>query len=82
MADITATINPQTSAGPQKVSVTLPAAAAAQNSSLSLKLLGDVDTTTLDDGALLQYRASDQKFVTRTEIISTTGSLVFNCGQF
>ena len=44
MADITATINPQTSAGPQKVSVTLPAAAAAQNSSLSLKLLGDVDT--------------------------------------
>ena len=30
MADITATINPQTSAGPQKVSVTLPAAAAAK----------------------------------------------------
>ena len=54
----------------------------SQNSSLSLKLLGDVDTTTLDDGALLQYRASDQKFVTRTEIITTTGSLVFNCGQF
>ena len=92
MADITATvgksnsttanINVNTSSGPQTVSVALPSAQAAQNSSLSLKLLGDVDTTTLDDGALLQYRASDQKFVTRTEIITTTGSLVFNCGQF
>ena len=82
MADITATINPQTSAGPQKVSVTLPAAAAAQNSSLSLKLLGDVDTTSLNDGAILQYRSSDGKFVTRTEIVTTTGTLTLNAGAF
>ena len=82
MADITATINPQTSAGPQKVSVTLPAAAAAQNSSLSLKLLGDVDVSSLDDGALLQYRASDGKFVSRNEIVTTTGTLTFNGGSF
>ena len=82
MADITATINPQTSAGPQKVSVTLPAAAAAQNSSLSLKLLGDVDVTSLNDGALLQYRASDGKFVSRNEIVTTTGTLTFNGGTF
>ena len=81
MADITATINP-TLQGPQKVSVTLQAGKALQNQALSLKLLGDVDTTTLNDGSLLQYRASDQKFVTRTEIITTTGTLVFNCGQF
>ena len=81
MADITATINPTLQA-PQKVSVTLPAGKALQNQALSLKLLGDVDTTTLNDGSLLQYRASDQKFVTRTEIITTTGTLVFNCGQF
>jgi hypothetical protein len=81
MADITATINPS-SQGPQKVSVTLPAGKALQNQALSLKLLGDVDTTTLNDGSLLQYRASDGKFVTRTEIITTTGTLVFNCGQF
>ena len=82
MADITATINPQTSAGPQKVSVTLPAAAAAQNSSLQLKLLGDVDTTSLEDGAILQYRSSDAKFVARTEIVTTTGTLTLNAGAF
>ena len=82
MPDITAKINVNTSAGPEKVSVTLPSAQAASNSTLQLKLLGDVDTTNLDDGALIQYRASDQKFVTRTEIITTTGTLVFNCGQF
>ena len=82
MPDIKAKINVNTSAGPEKVSVTLPSAQAASNSSIQLKLLGDVDTTTLDDGALLQYRASDGKFVTRTEIITSTGTLLFNCGSF
>tara|TARA_B100001109_G_C18544301_1_gene326604 strand:+ start:190 stop:438 length:249 start_codon:yes stop_codon:yes gene_type:complete len=82
MPDITAKINVNTSAGPEKVSVTLPSAQAASNSSLQLKLLGDVDTSTLDDGALLQYRSSDGKFVTRTEIITSTGTLLFNCGSF
>ena len=82
MPDITAKINVDTSAGPEKVSVTLPSAQAASNSTLQLKLLGDVDTTTLDDGALLQYRSSDGKFVTRTEIITSTGTLLFNCGSF
>ena len=42
------------------------------NATLQLKLLSDVDTTELNDGALLQYRASDGKFVTRTEIVTTT----------
>ena len=82
MPDITAKINVNTAAGPEKVSVTLPSAQAASNSTLQLKLLGDVDTTTLDDGALLQYRSSDGKFVTRTEIITSTGTLLFNCGSF
>jgi hypothetical protein len=82
MPDITAKINVNTSQGPQQVSVSLPSAQAAQNSSLQLKLLGDVDTTTLNDGALLQYRSSDGKFVTRTEIVTTTGTLTFNCGAF
>jgi len=82
MPDITAKINVNTSAGPEKVSVTLPSAQAASNSALQLKLLGDVDTTNLDDGALLQYRSSDGKFVTRTEIITSTGTLLFNCGSF
>jgi hypothetical protein len=80
--DITAKINVNTSQGPQNVSVTLPSAQAAANSSLQLKLLGDVDTTNLEDGALLQYRSSDAKFVARTEIVTTTGTLVFNCGSF
>jgi len=82
MPDITAKINVNTSAGPDKVSVTLPSAKAAANSSLQLKSLGDVDASTLNDGALLQYRASDGKFVTRTEIVTTTGTLLFNCGSF
>jgi len=82
MPDITAKINVNTSQGPQQVSVSLPSAQAAQNSSLQLKLLGDVDTSSLDDGALLQYRSSDQKFVARTEIVTTTGTLTFNCGAF
>lgn len=82
MPDITAKINVNTSQGPQNVSVTLPSAQAAANSSLQLKLLGDVDITNLDDGALLQYRSSDAKFVARTEIVTTTGTLVFNCGSF
>ena len=78
----TAKINSSTSTGPQSVSVTLPSGQQLQNSSLSLKLLGDVDTTSLNDGALLQYRASDGKFVTRNEISTTTGSLTFNGGSF
>ena len=41
----TANINVNTSSGPQTVSVALPSGQAAQNSSLQLKLLGDVDTT-------------------------------------
>ncbi len=54
MANITARISSPTSAGPQKVSVTIPSGATLQNSSLQLKLLGDVDKTTegLIDGSL------------------------------
>ena len=92
MADITATvgksntttanINVNTTGSPQNVSVALPSAQAAQNSSLQLKLLGDVDTTSLADGAILQYRSSDAKFVARTEIVTTTGTLTLNAGSF
>ena len=92
MADITATVGQSnsttanigvnTASGPQTVSVSLPSAQAAQNSSLQLKLLGDVDTTTLNDGAILQYRSSDAKFVARNEIVTTTGTLTLNAGAF
>jgi|TARA_B100000902_G_C27158978_1_gene837702 hypothetical protein len=84
MANITAKINSPTSQGPQQVSVTIPSGSAVANSSLQLKLLGDVDTTTngLNDGALLQYQSSTQKFVTRNEIETTTGTLTFNGGNY
>jgi hypothetical protein len=78
----TASIGVNTASGPQTVSVSLPSAQAAQNSSLQLKLLGDVDTTTLNDGAILQYRSSDSKFVTTNEIVTTTGTLTINAGAF
>ena len=44
----------------------------------------DVDTTTfgLNDGSLLQYRASTQKFVARTELDTTSGTIVLNGGNF
>ena len=78
----TASIGVNTASGPQTVSVSLPSAQAAQNSSLQLKLLGDVDTTTLNDGAILQYRSSDAKFVTTNEIVTTSGTLTINAGAF
>jgi|TARA_X000000950_G_scaffold69935_1_gene86654 hypothetical protein len=42
----------------------------------------DVDISGLADGALLQFRASDQKFVARNQLDTSTGSLIFNGGNF
>ena len=42
----------------------------------------DVDVSGIADGALLQYRASDQKFVARNQLDTSTGSLIFNGGNF
>ena len=42
----------------------------------------DVDVSGLADGALLQYRASDQKFVARNTLDTTSGTLVFSGGSF
>ena len=42
----------------------------------------DVDVSSLADGALLQFRASDQKFVARNQLDTSTGTLVFNGGSF
>tara|TARA_B100001059_G_scaffold190683_1_gene193691 strand:+ start:534 stop:815 length:282 start_codon:yes stop_codon:yes gene_type:complete len=42
----------------------------------------DVDITGLADGALLQYRASDQKFVARNTLDTSSGTLVFSGGNF
>lgn len=74
---ITATIN-STTAGAQKVSVTLPSAQVAN----TLSNLADVDVSSLQDGSLIQWDNTAQKFVTRTEISTTTGTLTFNGGVF
>jgi hypothetical protein len=79
---VTAKITPKTGGLPQQVSVQLPSGSTLQNSALSLKLLNDVVTTGIEDGALLQYRASDEKFVARTELETTTGTIIFNAGNF
>ena len=75
---VRANINSNNGSGPQQVSVQLPSAAAAQ----SFRNLSDVDTTTLSDGALIQYDASTQKFTTKTEISTESGTITFNGGAF
>ena len=75
---VTAKINSNTSSGAQKVSVTVPSASAA----LTFKRLTDVNVTNLSDGALIQYDAATDKFVTRNELETTTGTITFNGGAF
>ena len=79
---VTAKITPKTGGLPQQVSVQLPSGSTLQNSALKLALLQDVVTTGIEDGALLQYRASDEKFVARNELETTTGNIIFNGGNF
>ena len=55
---------------------------AAGSSVNNISQAQDVDVSGLADGALLQFRASDQKFVARNQLDTTTGSLVFNGGNF
>ena len=78
MAVVKARINSNTSSGPQQVSVTIPSASAAR----TFKALNDVNVTTLEDGALIQYDATSDKFVTKTTIETTTGTLRLSGGNF
>ena len=55
---------------------------AAGSSENRILVAADVDASSVADGALLQFRASDQKFVARNQLDTTTGSLVFNGGNF
>jgi len=79
---VRANINSTTSAGPQQVSVQVPSTNLAVTSASSLRNLSDVNASTLEDGALLQYDASSEKFVTKTTIDTNTGTLIFNGGNF
>ena len=75
---VSAKINSTTSAGPQKVSVQTPSISTTN----SFRSLTDVNATSLTDGALIQYDASTDKFTTRNELQTTTGTITFNGGNF
>lgn len=47
-----------------------------------LRNLADVDSSTLDDGALLIYDAPTAKFKTTTTIDTDTGTIILNGGVF
>ena len=74
---ITATINNNTS-GPRNVSVTVPSASALTR----LNSLGDVNVSTLNDGAMLQYDNTSKKWTSRNDIITESGNLILNGGTF
>ena len=79
---VKANINSSTSSGPQQVSVQVPSTNVNITNVNRLRSLSDVDSSSLDDGALLQYDASSDKFKTRNELDTTSGTLVFNGGNF
>ena len=57
---------------------------AAGSSSNQISSAADVDVSTfgLVDGAILQYRASTGKWVSRNELDTTSGNLVLSGGSF
>jgi len=57
-------------------------AGAAGSSVNNISQSQDVDVSGIADGALLQFRASDQKFVARNTLDTTSGTLVFSGGSF
>jgi len=93
---ITATVNTRRSVvgsvsqgnQPQVTRVTLPGpkgdTGAAGSSQNNLSQAADVDITSfpLQDGSLLQWRASTQKWTARNELDTTTGNLVLSGGSF
>jgi hypothetical protein len=79
---VRANINSTTSSGPQQVSVQVPSTNLSVVNTNRLRSLTDVDATTLTDGALLQYDAPSDKFVTKNTIETNTGTIIFNGGTF
>ena len=73
---------------PQVTRVTVPGpqgpqglAGSAQN---EIPNASDVDTTTfgLQDGSVLQWKQSTSKWIARTELDTTSGTIVLNGGSF
>tara|TARA_Y100001937_G_scaffold111757_1_gene158672 strand:- start:614 stop:883 length:270 start_codon:yes stop_codon:yes gene_type:complete len=75
----TADINATTAPGPKQVSVTVPSATATEK----LNTLQDVNVSTLNDGALLQWNNNTGKWTSSNDIITDTGGeLIINGGVF
>jgi hypothetical protein len=68
------------STGPNRVQVVQPSSGTSSN--FKLRALGDVNSSTLTDGSMIQYDATTDKFVTKTTIESNTGTIIFNGGNF
>ena len=71
-----------TQQGLQNVSVTSPSVAQIQSNVNKFVGLSDVNASTLDDGAMIQYDDTSKKFITRTEIKTESGNLILNGGTF
>ena len=80
-SNTTATINNNTT-GPKNVSVTSPSVAQLQSNVNKFVGLSDVNASSLDDGAMIQYDDTSKKFITRTEIKTESGNLILNGGTF
>ena len=75
----TADINATTAPGPKQVSVTVPSASNAEK----LNTLQDVNVTSLNDGALLQWDNNTGRWTSKNDIITDTGGeLIINGGVF
>ena len=77
-SSLRAQINSNNSSGPKQVSVTVPSAGVIS----TFKQLNDVNVTSLEDGALIQYDSATDKFTTKTNITTETGTLRLSGGNF
>jgi len=77
-SSLRAQINSNNSSGPKQVSVTVPSSGATS----AFKSLNDVNATSLEDGALIQYDSATDKFITKTTIDTATGTLKLSGGNF
>ena len=77
-SSLRAQINSNNSSGPKQVSVTVPSA----GDTSTFKQLNDVNATSLEDGALIQYDAATDKFITKINITTETGTLRLSGGNF
>ena len=72
---------------PQVTRVTVPGPKGdtgplADSADIFLNDLGDVNSSSLADGALLQYSASSSKWVARNELDTDAGTIRLNAGSF